>query len=131
MATKKAQGKTKAAHTPPGVESLVLAGIGAASLARKHGKAILGEFVAEGRRQQGEAAKMARKAAVDAKAQVQGIVVPMRTGLKRRLAKITTAAEAGVVAVRSRLGIPSKADVDELAERVGALSRQLKSANAK
>ena len=40
--------------------------------------------------------------------------------------KAAAAAQAGVAGVLARLGIPSKADIDELSQRVGRLSRQLK-----
>jgi poly(hydroxyalkanoate) granule-associated protein len=128
MAIKKTRGKTNAAQKTGGAGSLWLAGVGALSLARKRGVIVLGELTAEGRRLQGEATKLVREVRTDAKAQISGLVTPLKASFDLQLDKARAAVDAGIAAARSRLGIPSKADIDELALRVSALSRQLKAA---
>ncbi len=120
--------KAAASRSDLGAGSLWLAGVGAVSLARKQGRALLGDFVAEGRRLQSDALKLVRETRADARAQVTGWVTPVRARIRRRIADAGRAVESGIAGARSRLGIPSKSDIDELSQRVSALSRQLKSA---
>ena len=129
MANKKVQ-RNKAASTQAeaGPASLWLAGVGAVSIARKRGSAMLGEFVAEGRRQQAGAVKLVREARTDLRAQVTGWIAPLRAELKQSAAKAGRSVEGGIAGALARLGIPSKSDIDGLAQRVAALSRQLKAA---
>jgi poly(hydroxyalkanoate) granule-associated protein len=128
MANKKVPNKSHATRAQLNAGSIWLAGVGAASLARKHGAVLLGDFVAEGRRLQTEAGKFVHEARVDAQAQVRGLLTPVKTRLKQEARNVGAALEAGVSGALGRLGIPSKADIDELSQRVAALSRQLKSA---
>jgi poly(hydroxyalkanoate) granule-associated protein len=127
MANKKFQGsKSKAAKSPVTVGSLWLAGVGAVSLTRKHGEVLLGDLIDEGRRLQGQAATFMHETNIDARAQVAGLVTPLRARFKQRIEQTGAMVQAGTGAVLSRLGIPTKADIDDLAQRVGALTRQLK-----
>ena len=103
-----------------------LAGIGALSLARKRNKALLGDLIAEGARLRAKAAKVASETRSDARAQIEGFLTPVRQHFDQQVEKAGKAVQAGVGGVLSRLGIPSKADIDDLAQRVGNLSRQLK-----
>ena len=127
MAVKKIRGrKVRISKTQAPRGSLWLAGIGAVSLARKRSKAVVGDMIAEGQRLQAKAATMVHEARADTWAQVAGFLTPVRQRLEEQAAKGGKAVQAGIAGVLSRLGIPSKADIDELAQRVGALSRQLK-----
>ena len=108
--------------------SLWLAGVGAVSLARRRGRSMLGEFVAEGRRLHGEAGALVRATRADTRAQVNGLIEPLKARFDAGVEAADAALRRGVGRVLARLGLPSKADVDELAQRVGALSRKLKSA---
>jgi len=129
MANRKIQrNKRQATHATIEVGSLWLAGVGAASLARKHGKSVLVDLVGEGRRLQIEAARAVRETRIDLRAQVTGLLKPIKARLVRRIEKSRTAVRSGVTGVLSALGIPSKSDIEDLAQRVGTLSRQLKSA---
>jgi poly(hydroxyalkanoate) granule-associated protein len=129
MAIKKIQhGKAHANKAPVNLGSFWLAGVGAASLARKHGAVLAGDFIAEGRRRQGEAAKFAHEARIDAQAQVKGLLTPVKTRLQQEAKRAGAAFEAGVAGALARVGIPSKKDIDELSQRVATLSRQLKAA---
>ena len=126
MANKKVQRKVKSAQAPLNAGSYWLAAVGALSLARKRSAAALGELVAEGQRLQAGAEKVVQEARADAMAQIAGIVTPVKARLKQQVERAGSSLESALAAIRSRLGIPSKADVDELAQRVGTLSRQLK-----
>lgn len=134
MATRKIRGTkvriSKTQHhkqtSPKQTGSLWLAGIGALSLARKRNKALLGDLIAEGARLQTKAATIARETRRDARAQMKGFLTPLKKHFEQQVEKAGKAFQAGVGGVLSRLGIPSKADIEDLAQRVGALSRQLK-----
>jgi poly(hydroxyalkanoate) granule-associated protein len=129
MATRKIRGTkvkiSKTQHQKP-AGSLWLAGIGALSLARKRNKALLGDLIAEGARLQTKAATIARETRRDARAQMKGFLTPVKQHFEQQVEKAGKAFQSGVGGVLSRLGIPSKADIEDLAQRVGALSRQLK-----
>ena len=129
MANKKMQrGKVKVAQKPVNTGSLWLAGVGAVSLARKHGKILLGDMIGEGRRLQIEATTLVRETSADTKAHVVGMVTPLKARFMQRVGQAGTIVQTSISRGLSLLGIPTKADIDDLAQRVGALSRQLKSA---
>jgi poly(hydroxyalkanoate) granule-associated protein len=127
MATRKntrRQAATPARRIDAG--SLWLAGVGAVSLARQQGASLLGELIGEGRRLQQQAARFVREARGDVESQIGGLVKPVKARLGKGLKKAGNAVQARIAGGLSALGIPSKADIDELSQRVGALSRQLK-----
>lgn len=126
MANRKIQRKKVPAAAKVDAGSLWLAGVGALSLARKNGAALLGELVGEGRRLQIEAARLALETGSDLSAQVRGLLKPAKARAAKQLRAAGMAVQSGIGGVLSALGVPSKADVDELSQRVGALSRQLK-----
>jgi len=127
MASRKTRGnKVRISKTPAPTGPLWLAGIGALSLARKRNKALLGDLIAEGARLQAKAARITRETRLDARAQMEGLLTPVKHRLDAQVEKAGKAVQAGIGGVLSRLGIPSKADIDDLAQRVGTLSRQLK-----
>jgi len=126
MANKKIQRKKVQAPSKVEAGSLWLAGVGAVSLARKNGAALLGDLVGEGRRLQLKATTLAVEAGSDVRAQVSGLLQPIKVRASKRLQAAGMAVQSGIGGVLSALGIPSKADVEELSQRVGALSRQLK-----
>jgi poly(hydroxyalkanoate) granule-associated protein len=131
MANKKAPRNTKkhATHAPVAAGSIWMAGVGAVSLARKQAKALLGDMVSEGNRMQAEATKFVRQTRAGTRARIKGLLTPVRAQLQSGTELVKAAVESGLAGMRARLGIPSKADIDELSQRVGALSRQLKAAS--
>jgi poly(hydroxyalkanoate) granule-associated protein len=131
MANKKAlrNTKTHATQVPLAAGSIWLAGVRAVSLMRKQGKELLDNMVAEGDRLQAEATKFVRQARAGARSRINGLLSPVRTQLQSSAKQAAEAVESGLARVRARLGIPSKADIDDLSQRVGALSRQLKATN--
>jgi poly(hydroxyalkanoate) granule-associated protein len=120
--------KTHATQSPVAAGSIWLAGVGAVSLARKQGMALLDNMVGEGNRLQTEATKLVLQTRAGARARIKGLLAPVRAQLQSAAKQAAEAVESGLAGVRARLGIPSKADIDELSQRVGALSRQLKAA---
>ena len=98
------------------------------ALARKRGAALLGDLVGEGHRLQVKATRLVVEAGSDVQSQVAGMFKPVRAGVARQVQQVGMAIQSGIAGVLAALGIPSKADIDELSHRVGALSRQLKSA---
>jgi len=57
---------------------------------------------------------------------MEGFLTPVKQRFDQQIEMAGKAVQAGVGSLLSRLGIPSKADIEDLAQRVGALSRQLK-----
>ncbi len=108
--------------------TLWLAGLGAASIARKQGGEMLSGLVVEGQDVQVRTQKLAKELKSDAKAQIKGVITPMRASIRKKAAKFSAAVQQGVAVALAKLGIPSKADIEELTQRVAALSRQLKTA---
>jgi poly(hydroxyalkanoate) granule-associated protein len=129
MANRKIQrNKTQATTHKVEAGSLWLAGVGAISLARKHGSQLLGDLVGEGRRLQVKTTRLASEAGADLRAQVSGIMKPVKARVRQQFGRTGAAIQNGIAGVLSVLGVPSKADIDALSARVGALSRQLKAA---
>ena len=127
MANKRIQrNKPQRARSTVDAGSLWLAGVGAVSLARKQGASLLADMVGEGRRLQTQTARLVRETRTDMRAQVVGLLKPVKARFARQAKKTGAAVQARVAAALSSLGIPSKSDIDELAKRVATLSRQLK-----
>lgn len=131
MATRKVastKAKSKAPPDPVSIGSIWLAGVGALSLGRKHGEAVLGNLIGEGRRLQRKARKLVGEAAEDLRAQAAGVVLPVRERFQEQIQSAGSAFQSGMAVVLSRFGIPTKADIDELSRHINALARQLKAA---
>jgi len=126
MANKRVQRKKVQAPAKVEPGSLWLAGVGAVSLARKQGAALLGELAGEGRRLQVEATRRVLDTGADVRAQVSGLIKPLKARAGRQLQQAGVAIQSGIAGALSLIGIPSKADIDALSQRVAALSRQLK-----
>ena len=127
MATKRVVKTRAAAQTPADrAQAVWLAGLGAVSIAQKRGDALVRNLIGEGRDFQHRAAKLAREIRVDTQAQVAGVLAPVKARAQHEAQRAGTAVQQGVAVVLGKLGIPSKADIEELTARVTALSRQLK-----
>lgn len=105
-----------------------LAGLGAVSIAQKRGTQVLSGLAAEGRDFQNRAQQLVREVGADATVHVKGVFAPLRVDLKRNAARLGAAVQSAVAGVLAKLGIPSKADIESLSQRMSALSRQLKAA---
>ena len=127
MATKRVKNRAAAAQAPADkAQALWLAGLGAVSIAQKRGDALFKGLIGEGKDFQSRAVKLAREVRVDAQAQVAGVLAPLKARAQYETGRAGTAVQQGIGVVLGKLGIPSKADIEELTTRVTALSRQLK-----
>ena len=124
MATKR--NKNPSQPTAGKAHAVWLAGLGAVSIAQKRGTQLLSGLAAEGRDFQARAQRLVREVGADTRVHVKGVVAPLRVDLKRNAAKFGVAVQNAVAGVLAKLGIPSKADIEGLSQRMSALSRQLK-----
>jgi poly(hydroxyalkanoate) granule-associated protein len=131
MAIKKTRGKHTTTTIKAPVEkarTLWLAGLGAVSIAQKRGGELFSGMTAEGSDFQARAQKLFSEISADAKVQISGVIVPLRARAKRGVKFLGATIQRGIAGALSRLGIPTKADVEELTRQVTALSRKLKTA---
>jgi poly(hydroxyalkanoate) granule-associated protein len=126
MASKR--NKNQTTSTADKAHAVWLAGLGAVSIMQKRGTEVLSGLAAEGRDFQARAQQLVREVSADAKVHVDGVVAPLRVDFKRNAAKLNVVVQNAVAAVLAKLGIPSKADIESLSQRMTALSRQLKAA---
>ena len=129
MATKrnKIKANAKAAQNPADqAQAMWLAGLGAVSIAQKRGEQLFGTLTSEGRDFQTRAQKFVQALRADARKQVKGAITPVNAGAKKAVQKFGAAVQQGIATALAKLGIPSKADIEQLTTRVTALSRQLK-----
>ena len=66
------------------------------------------------------------RATRDASKQITGVLAPLQSNAKKAVRQFGAAVQNGIAAALAKLGIPSKADIEQLTTRVTALSRQLK-----
>jgi len=126
MASKRIK-KTPAVHTPADkAHALWLATLGAVSIAQKRGGTILSGLVAEGQDFRTRVQKVTRRVSSETTTKVRAAIAPFRAGFKRKTKKLGVVAQDGLAGALAKLGIPSKRDIDELTQRVAALSKQLK-----
>ncbi len=129
MAARKIKRKRTASKvTVEKTHSLWLAGLGAMSIVQKQGADLLAGLSAEGRDFQQRTEKLASEIRTDARAQFKSVFVPLRVRLLRNANEAGATFQRGVAIVLEQLGIPSKAAVEELTQRVASLSRRLRTA---
>jgi poly(hydroxyalkanoate) granule-associated protein len=129
MATKKIKGKKAVTAAPVDkARALWLAGLGAVSIAQKQGGDLFAGLIVEGKDFQTRSQKVAGKISADTRPQVKSAVATLRTRVRGNVKKASAAFQRGIAVALAQLGIPSKADIEELTQRVTALSRQLKTA---
>lgn len=120
--------KIRTSATAGKAHAVWLAGLGAVSIAQKRGTEALAGLATEGRDFQARAQKLAREVGADASVHVHGAIAPLRASLERNVGKFGAVVQNAVAGVLAKLGIPSKADIEALSQRMSALSRQLKAA---
>ena len=127
MATKRTRKQAVAAKNPADqARAAWLAGLGAVSIVQKRSGELFSTLTSEGVDFQSRAQKLAQAFRADARKQVKGVLAPVKANAKTAVQKFGTAVQQGIATVLAKLGIPSKADIEELTTRVTALSRQLK-----
>lgn len=134
MATKKLAGKNvrnvtvKAEVTDvrDTARNVFLASLGAVSISRKEGARIVETLIEQGQDLRDRTVKMAEGKVNDVRKQVIGVVGKVQKQATSNLTQVEGVVGGQVTRVLSRLGIPSKADVQELSRRVADLNRQVK-----
>ena len=117
---------------------LWLAALGVASTAQSRGEATIESIAAkrstlrdEATRLRGRLEREAKRLRGDVEKQVRAVVRPVRQRAQRVARKLESRASARVGAMLGRLGVPSRADVAELTQRVDALNRRIRAARTR
>ena len=124
--------RSRTAAKPP-ARKLWLAGIGAAEAFRKRGEEAIEAIVGKGEQLRTDANRFAKtlqrdlaKAKRDVEKQVRAYAKPIKQRTQRVARRIEGGVADGVGAMLGRFGVPSRAEVLQLSERVDALSRSIK-----
>lgn len=133
MAIKKAVGKKavrsvkrETVEVRDTARDLLLASLGAVSISRKEGARFVGTLIEQGQELGERTLKLAEGKVADVRKQVEGVFGKVQKAANSNLAQVEGVVGGQVSRVLSRLGIPSKADVQELSRRVADLNRQVK-----
>ncbi len=105
---------------------LLLASLGAVSISRKEGARFVGTLIEQGQELGERTVKLAEGKVADVRKQVEGVFGKVQKAANANLSQVEGVVGGQVTRVLSRLGIPSKADVQELSRRVSDLNRQVK-----
>ena len=105
---------------------IALAAAGAAALVRKQGEKLFGNFIGESKQLQKQAGKLASNLVTDVQEQANGVIAQVKSATSANLGWVGEKAQDQVGKVLNRLGVPSKADVTQLARRVEELHKQVK-----
>ena len=133
MATKKLTGKKavrvvkhEANEVRDTARDLFLASVGAVSISRKEGARIVDTLIEQGQDLRERTVKLAQGTVADVRKQVVGVFAKVQERAAANLSQVEGVVGGQVTRVLSRLGVPSKADVQELSRRVADLNRQVK-----
>ena len=133
MATKKLAGnkalrsvKRETVEVRDTARDILLASLGAVSLTRKEGARFVGTLIEQGQELGERTVKLAEGKVADVRKQVIGVFGKVQKSANTNLSQVEGVVGGQVTRVLSRLGIPSKADVQELSRRVTELNRQVK-----
>ncbi len=117
-----------AAPKPDNARSIWLAGLGAVAWTRKEGEKLYTRVAEEGEALRARSSKAVSQARKIAKKRIDHAIAPLQKTIDANAAKLGSAVEHQVGRGLALLGVPSKADLQELSQRVSALSRQLRAA---
>lgn len=133
MATKKLAGKKvlrsvkrDTVEVRDTARDILLASLGAVSITRKEGARFVGTLIEQGQELGERTVKLAEGKVADVRKQVIGVFGKVQKTANVNLSQVEGVVGGQVTRVLSRLGIPSKADVQELSRRVSDLNRQVK-----
>ena len=133
MATKKLAGKKalrsvkrETVEVRDTARDILLASLGAVSMTRKEGARFVGTLIEQGQELGERTVKLAEGKVADVRKQVIGVFGKVQKSANTNLSQVEGVVGGQVTRVLSRLGIPSKADVQELSRRVAELNRQVK-----
>ncbi len=138
MATKKLIAKKPArvakrnvaAQNDP-ARKVVLASLGAVALSRKEGVRVINRIIEQGQDLRERTVKFAEGTVAGVREQVTGVIGKVQQKAAANLSQVEGVVGGQVTRVLSRLGVPSKSDVQVLSRRVADLSRQVKALQAK
>jgi poly(hydroxyalkanoate) granule-associated protein len=116
---------TKAAQ-PAQARDLWRASMGAVALTRKEGVKLVGQIVDQAKDVQTRAVDFVEGRVAEVRGQVEQVIGKVQDAANQNLAQVEQVVSGQVTRVLSRLGIPSKADVEQLSRRVAELNRQVK-----
>jgi poly(hydroxyalkanoate) granule-associated protein len=124
--SKSKQAANFAKHSEDSLRRVWLAGLGALSLARKHGGEQLTRLVDETSTLQKRTLTLVREAAADTKAQALGAFAPLTSRFEKQAERYVDLIAGRLDQALARLGIPTRSDMNALSDQVAALSRKLK-----
>jgi poly(hydroxyalkanoate) granule-associated protein len=108
------------------VQKLWLAGVGAASVAQKNVGDVVENLKTETQKIYKKASTLVEGTVADVRKQFEGVISQVQGSVAANLGWVEEKVSAGVGTVLGRLGVPSKADIEDLSKRVAELSRQVK-----
>lgn len=103
----------------------VLATVGAASIIRKQGEKIVGSLLDETMQLRKRATKLATNVVGDVQEQANGVLAQVKSAAAANLGWFGEKAQDQMGKVLSRMGVPTKAEVNELSRRVTDLHKQV------
>ncbi len=104
----------------------VLATVGAAAIVRKQGEKLVANFFDETAQIRNRATKLATNVVGDVQEQANGVLAQVKSAAAANLGWVGEKAQDQMGKVLNRIGVPSKADVNELSRRVADLHKQVK-----
>jgi poly(hydroxyalkanoate) granule-associated protein len=104
----------------------VLATVGAAALVRKQGEKLFGNWIGESKQLRKQASKIAANVVSDVQEQANGVLAQVKSVATANLGWVGEKAQDQMGKVLNRIGVPTKADVNELSLRVADLHKQVK-----
>lgn len=108
------------------VQKLWLAGVGAATVAQKNVGDVVDNLKSESQKIYKKASTLVEGTVADVRKQVEGVLSQVQGSVAANLGWVEEKVSAGVGTVLGRLGVPSKADIEDLSKRVAELSKQVK-----
>ena len=130
MAAKKAKSnKDTLSHTPAEqAHRIWLAGLGVIAIVYQHGGAWFTRVVEESRELQERSATFAQEAAADLRVHATGVFAPLQSRVEKQAAAYGAKIESGIASVLGKIGVPTKAEIEQLSRDIAALTRKLKAA---
>lgn len=133
MASKKSSSRNVVKFSKPEVadvrqtaQKLWLAGVGAVSVTQKNVGEVVETLKANGQKVIERTSALFDGTFGDVRKQVEGVVTQVKGSVSANLNWVEEKVSERVGTVLGRLGVPSKADIQELSQRVTELSKQVK-----
>lgn len=124
--TVKAASKSSVLDVRETVQKLWQAGVGAASVAQKNVGGVVENLKTESQKIYKKASTLVEGTVADVRKQFEGVLSQVQGSVAANLGWVEEKVSAGVGTVLGRLGVPSKADIEDLSKRVAELSKQVK-----